>query len=60
MPRVGDAGVFERLDYNRWLAAGILALELILLFVFIRSDVGFRLFQRSDNRKVDAAPEPMV
>ncbi len=60
MPRVGDAGVFERLDYNRWLAAGILALELILLFVFIRSDVGFRLFQRSDNRKTDAAPEPMV
>ena len=60
MPRVGDAGVFERLDYNRWLAAGVLALELILLFIFIRSDIGFRLFQRSDNRKSDAAPEPMV
>lgn len=60
MPRVGDAGVFERLDYNRWLAAGILALELLLLYTFIRSDVGFRLFQRSDSRKSDAAPEPMV
>ena len=60
MPRVGDAGVFERLDYNRLLAAGVLALELILLFIFIRSDIGFRLFQRSDNRKADSAPEPMV
>jgi len=60
MPRVGDAGVFERLDYNRWLAAGILALELLLLYTFIRSDVGFRLFQKSDSRKSDAAPEPMV
>jgi poly-gamma-glutamate system protein len=59
-PRVGDAGVFERLDYNRWLAAAVLALELGLLFLFIRSDVGFRLFRRSDNRKSDAPPEPMV
>ena len=60
MPRVGDAGVFERLDYNPWLAAGVLALELILLYTFIRSDVGFRLFQKTDTRKNDAAPEPMV
>jgi poly-gamma-glutamate system protein len=60
MPRVGDAGVFERLDYNRWLAAGVLALELILLYTFIRSDVGFRLFQRNNNRKTDSSPEPMV
>lgn len=60
MPRVGDAEIFERLDYNPWLAAGVLALELILLYTFIRSDVGFRLFQKTTSRKADAAPEPMV
>ena len=58
--KVGQAEIFARPDYNRWLAAGVLALELILLFTFIRSDVGFRLFQRSDSRKADATPEPMV
>lgn len=58
--RVGDAGVFERKDYNKWLTAGVLITELFLLYAFIRSDIGFRIFRKSGTRKSNAAPEPMV
>ncbi len=60
MPRVGDAEIFERLDYNRWLAAGILVLEVLLLYIFIRTDIGFRLFQSSNKQNQAATSEPMV
>ncbi len=60
MPQVGEATVFSGFDYNRWLAATILFIEVALLYTFIRSDVGFRLLRMSPQRKEQPAPEPMV
>ncbi len=60
MPQVGEATVFSGFDYNRWLAATILFIEVALLYTFIRSDIGFRLLRMSPQRKEQPAPEPMV
>ena len=60
MPSVGEGGVFQKLDYNRWLALTILLIEMAMLFLFIRSDVGFRLLRPGSKRGDQSAPEPMV
>lgn len=59
-PAVGGSNVFVKEDYNRWLAAGILALLLFLLYAFIRSDVGFRILHRPRRQEADGRPEQMV
>jgi len=60
IPPVGESRVFVKEEYNRWLAAGILALLLFLLYAFIRSDVGFRILHRPRRQDADARPEQMV
>ena len=60
MPQVGEGGVFKKPDYNRWLALAILLIEMALLYLFIRSDVGFRLLRPGTKRGDQSAPEPMV
>lgn len=60
MPQVGEGGVFKKPDYNRWLALVILLIEMALLYLFIRSDVGFRLLRPGTKRGDQSAPEPMV
>ncbi len=60
IPTVGESKVFVKEEYNRWLAAGILALLLFLLYAFIRSDVGFRILHRPRRQDGDARPEQMV
>ncbi|MGJ8697273.1 MAG: poly-gamma-glutamate system protein [Verrucomicrobiaceae bacterium] len=59
-PAIGNASVFSKVDYNRWLAGGILVGILLSLFGFIRSDIGFRLFQSAGPKKGGSHPEPMV
>ena len=59
-PPVGASNVFVKQEYNRWLAAGILALLLFLLYAFIRSDVGFRILHRPRKQDTDGRPEQMV
>lgn len=56
----GQGAVFEAIDYNRWLAVGVLAAIVVSLFGFIRSDIGFRLLQGGHTRKASGHPEPMV
>lgn len=60
MPRVGEGSVFRKPDYNRYLALGVLLVEIAMLYVFIRSDVGFRLLSPGKKRGDKSAPEPMV
>ena len=60
IPPVGESTVFVKEEYNRWLAAGILALLLFLLYAFIRSDVGFRILHRPRREAADERPEQMV
>ena len=60
MPQVGEADVFSGADYNRWLAAAVLLAITVSLYLFIRSDIGFRLLQTGARRKEIGHPEPMV
>ncbi len=60
MPKVGDSAVFERFEYRMPLVLAVLLIEMFLLFAFIRSDVGSRLFRKSGKRRDRSAPEPMV
>jgi len=59
-PVVGESNVFTKEDYNRPLAVGILLAILLLLYMFIRSDVGFRLLHRPRRQAVDERPVQMV
>lgn len=56
----GKGAVFQGVDYNKPLAAGVLVAIVAALFGFIRSDIGFRLLQGGHQRKAAGHPEPMV
>jgi len=61
MPAVGTGQVFYRQEYNTWIAAAVLAMIMVCLYGFIRSDWGFRFFQLNAARhKQVGHPEPMV
>ncbi len=59
-PEIGEAAVFVGEQYNRWLAVALLLIEIAVLYVFIRSDIGFRLLKSRQIPKSESAPEPMV
>ena len=61
MPPVGQGRIFERESRSVLLAAGFLALIVLMLFAFVRLDWGYRLLE--SGRKAPPAsgrPEPMV
>jgi poly-gamma-glutamate system protein len=60
MPAVGEGRVYYDTRYNKWLAGGILFGILFGLFIFSRSDWGFRILQASSRREEIGPPEPMV
>jgi poly-gamma-glutamate system protein len=60
MPQVGEGTIYYATRYNRWLAGSVLALIIFGLFVFSRSDWGFRILQISSRREEIGPPEPMV
>ncbi len=60
VPPAGDGEVYFREWYNVWLAAAVLAVILITLYIFFRSDWGFRILQSPDSKKEDSPPEQMV
>jgi poly-gamma-glutamate system protein len=60
MPPVGEGRIYYETRYNNWLAAGVLAGIVLGLFVFSRSDWGFRMLQVSSRREEIGPPEPMV
>lgn len=59
-PPPGESSVFAKTGYSRWLAATVLVIILLALFGFIRSDIGFRLFQSGGPKKGGSHPEPMI
>ncbi|YCM46598.1 poly-gamma-glutamate system protein [Verrucomicrobiaceae bacterium 227] len=59
-PSIGNSSVFAKKGYSRWLAATVLVIILLALFGFIRSDIGFRLFQSGGPKKGGSHPEPMI
>ncbi|MCA9240611.1 MAG: poly-gamma-glutamate system protein [Planctomycetales bacterium] len=56
---VGEAGIFQGIDYQRPIVIACLATILMALWGFIRTDIGFRLL-RGGARKSAGPPEPMV
>lgn len=60
MPAIGEGSVYYATHYNKWLAAAILFGIVFGLFVFSRSDWGFRILQSSSRREEIGPPEPMV
>ncbi len=60
MPRVGEGSIYYQRSYNLWLA-GITLLAVILgLYVFARSDWGFRIIQSAPHKTDVGPPEPMI
>ncbi len=59
IPPVGEGKAFYREEYNRLLAAAILLGIILILYIFARSDVGFRIFQTSHKEEL-GPPEPMI
>lgn len=60
IPPIGEGRLYYRTGYNRWLAGTILLGILGGLYIFSRSDWGFRLLQVSSRKEELGPPEPMV
>ncbi len=60
MPAVGQGSVFTKLSYNRYLAAALLTAIVFALFVFVRTDWGFRMMRGGKAKATPGQPEPMV
>jgi hypothetical protein len=60
LPRVGEGGLYYHRIYSLWLAGAFLLAIIIALYVFSRSDWGFRLLQTTAHKEETGPPEPMV
>lgn len=60
MPIVGEGKIFYRKEYNTYLTGGILATILLLLYIFVQSDIGLRIMNIHRRQKKRNYPEPMV
>jgi hypothetical protein len=60
MPHIGEGNIFERLTYNVYLAAFVLVLIIFILYVFLKRDIGFRIFGSRRIANAPKHPEPMV
>lgn len=59
-PEPGQATVFEAIDYSKVLAGSVLGVLALLLYGFVRSDIGTRLLKLNKGPKKDASAEAMV
>lgn len=59
-PPVGEGRMFFKDDYNRWLVVGLLLGILAAMYLFVRSDLGFRMTRGRGKRHDAGHPEPMV
>jgi poly-gamma-glutamate system protein len=59
-PKPGEGKVFRREVYNIPLAAGVLAMLIIMLWIFARLDLGVRLLSNGNRRKDSRSSQQMV
>ena len=57
---IGEGDIFIRFTYNLYLAAFVLVLLIFILYVFLRWDIGFRIFGSRRIAHAPKHPEPMV
>lgn len=61
LPEVGEGRIFVKEEYNLPLTVTIQILLFLLLYVFMKSDIGFRIFYSADSKdERGAPPSPMV
>ena len=60
LPVVGEGKIFYRMEYNPYLAAGVLVTILAILYLFVRSEWGFRILFSARRLKRGKHPEPMI
>lgn len=57
---VGEGSIYEKAEYNRWLALGGVLVILAVMLAFIRLDIGMRILGSVPGRKPDAEPQRMI
>lgn len=60
VPPVGEGSVYYRNEYDPRKAIAVLLVILVLLYVFVRSDWGFRMLPSRTSARRGGQPEPMV
>jgi poly-gamma-glutamate system protein len=60
IPEVGVGKIYSTVEYNLYLVIASLAILLIVLYAFLRSDIGYRIFGSSSTTQPPKHPEPMV
>jgi hypothetical protein len=60
MPHIGEARVFAVTKYNVFLAAANLIILVFVLYIFLRLDIGYRIFGTTKATETPKHPEPMV
>ncbi len=60
IPSIGDGTIYSRKEYNPWLSAGVLLAIFLTLYIFSRSDRGFRIMQAISRKEDQGPPELMI
>lgn len=60
MPSVGEGDIFIKEQYNLYLTGAVLFVLLIILYLFLKLDIGYRIFSGSRIPETPKHPEPMV
>jgi len=60
IPKVGGGDIFINLEYNLYLVAGCLLALSFILHLFLKMDIGYRIFGSSRITEAPKHPEPMV
>jgi poly-gamma-glutamate system protein len=60
MPKIGEGEIFIKRTYNLYLTAGNLLFLLLVLYAFLKRDIGYRIFGSRRITQAPRHPEPMV
>lgn len=60
IPSIGEGKIYSRKEYNPWLSGGVLLAILLTLYIFSRSDRGFRIMQAISRKEDQSPPELMI
>ena len=60
LPEVGVGSIYSKVEYNLYLVIANLLILLIVLYAFLRLDIGYRIFGSSRMTQPPKYPEPMV
>jgi hypothetical protein len=60
VPKVGGGLMFTSLEYNLYLVAGNLLILLFISYLFLKLDIGYRIFGSTRITETPKHPQPMV